>query len=79
MNWKKGTKKVSEQLDDELLSVVVVQGAKYVVCGTQEGIIAIYKASGRCYKLDVLGSPSFRPIIYFIIFSSLSLLLVLLK
>ena len=45
MNLKKNTRKATEQLDDELLSIAVVKDSKFVVCGTQEGVIAIFKVA----------------------------------
>lgn len=43
MNWKRKTRKDSIPLEDEPLSVVVMKDNTTVVCGTQEGTLAMYK------------------------------------
>ena len=42
MNWKRKTRRVTDNLEDELLSVVVMKHNKKVVCGTQSGVLSIY-------------------------------------
>lgn len=42
MNAKKGSRKASDQLEEELMSVVVMKNNRKVVCGTSEGCLALY-------------------------------------
>ena len=42
MDAKKGGRQQSDQLEDELLSLCVMKGGRKVVCGTQDGVLAIY-------------------------------------
>eukprot|EP00047_Mylnosiga_fluctuans_P001972 m.222635 g.222635 ORF g.222635 m.222635 type:complete len:393 (-) comp10797_c0_seq1:820-1998(-) len=59
LNLRKNTRKASDQLEDELLSVVVVKDTRFVVCGTQEGILAIYKwGQWEDYVDRILGHPN---------------------
>eukprot|EP00040_Diaphanoeca_grandis_P021358 m.113808 g.113808 ORF g.113808 m.113808 type:complete len:376 (-) comp28296_c0_seq1:106-1233(-) len=43
MNFRSGKVQFTGQLEDEPLSLAVVKGANNLICGTQEGVLGVYK------------------------------------
>ena len=53
MDWKKKARKASYELEDEPLSIVVMKNNHKVVCGTQEGTLAMYTVRHFYYNVDL--------------------------
>ena len=49
MNWRRPKKlpKATDCLDEDLLSVTLMQDNRRIVCGSQEGQMIIYKVASR--------------------------------
>ncbi len=47
MDWRRLKRKVSFQLEDEPLSLTLIKGGRKVLCGTQEGTLAIYNVRSQ--------------------------------
>eukprot|EP00042_Codosiga_hollandica_P042674 m.394998 g.394998 ORF g.394998 m.394998 type:complete len:257 (+) comp56382_c1_seq1:182-952(+) len=54
-NWKKGEKgiKQSDNIDEDILCLALLQGSREVMCGTQEGILYGFKVSTFFFSLQI--------------------------
>lgn len=63
MNAKTGSRKSSDHLEEELLSLVVMKNHTKVVCGTSDGNLALYSVRERprfCIRCGTVISKLFR-------------------